>query len=219
MQTKERRTLSFLLFVKYLFAVSLLISAIIHGTAFASYYIATHKEQKEEDSSIIDSRKIKEIDVNIEEIPPELISNKVKSSPAPVEKKDWVEGKKTTGNDPDTSDINENALSGDGTDKDGYLFSFNGDRVPTPIVDFDLQQFFPEAAKRANITDKTVVVLVQIDENGKLMGARVVSGKAGYGFDEAAIKIVKLARFTPGYVKGKPVKMAHRLPITFTLDE
>ena len=218
MSSSDSKKLSFLLLVKYLFTVSLILSALLHGGVYASYYIATHREQTEDDS-IVDSQQLQDIDVSIEEIPPELLSPDVKSNPAPVEKDDWVEGKKDTGPDPDKADIDLNAVSGDGTDKDGYLFSFNGDRVPTPIVDFDLQQFFPEAAKRANITDKTVVVLVQISETGKLMGARVVNGKAGYGFDEAAIKIVKLARFTPGYVKGKPVKMAHRLPITFTLDE
>ena len=45
---------------------------------------------------------------------------------------------------------------------------FNGDKVPTPIIDFDLKQFFPAAAKAANITEKTVVILVQIDETGQL---------------------------------------------------
>jgi len=33
------------------------------------------------------------------------------------------------------------------------------------------------------------------------------------------MKIIRLAKFTPGYVGGKPVKMAHRIPINFTLDE
>lgn len=127
--------------------------------------------------------------------------------------------KNKNGDDPIDDDINVNAVSGNGTDKDGYLFSFNGDKVPTPIIDFDLKQFFPAAAKAANITEKTVVVLVQIDETGALKSAKIASGKAGYGFDEAAIKIINLARFSPGYIAGKPVKMSHRVPINFTLDE
>ncbi|MCB1157432.1 MAG: energy transducer TonB [Leptospiraceae bacterium] len=215
------RRLKIFLFVKYLFALSLSFSALLHGASYASYYIATHTKKKSDDK-IIDSKDIKpmDLDVDITEIPPELINpNPAASNPAPVEKNEWVEGKKQTGTDPSNEDINLNAVSGDGTDKDGYLYSFNGDKVPTPIVDFDLKQYFPEAAKAANITDKTLVVLVQIDEKGNLMTAKIVSGKAGYGFDEAAIKIIKRARFLPGYVKGKPVKMAHRLPITFTLDE
>jgi protein TonB len=65
----------------------------------------------------------------------------------------------------------------------------------------------------------TVTLLVQIDETGKLQGAKVVSGRAGHGFDEAAIKVVNLARWSPGYVAGKPTRMAHRVPVVFTLDE
>ncbi|MBP7280161.1 MAG: energy transducer TonB [Leptospiraceae bacterium] len=196
-----------------LFGTMLALSIFLHFSVYAAYYISTIIEMEE-----IDSDSIKQdVDVNFEEIPPELIGGT--SSPAPVEKSEWVEGKKDSGDDPIEDDINVNAVSGNGTDKDGYLFSFNGDKVPTPIIDFDLKQFFPPAAKAANITDKTVVVLVQIDETGALKSAKIASGKAGYGFDEAAIKIINLARFSPGYVAGKPVKMSHRVPINFTLDE
>ena len=191
----------------------LFLSIFLHFSLYAAYYISTIIESQE-----IDSESVKQdVDVNFEEIPPELIGGT--SSPAPVEKQEWVEGKNKNGDDPIDDDINVNAVSGNGTDKDGYLFSFNGDKVPTPIIDFDLKQFFPAAAKAANITEKTVVVLVQIDETGALKSAKIASGKAGYCFDEAAIKIINLARFSPGYIAGKPVKMSHRVPINFTLDE
>lgn len=197
-----------------LFSITTFLSLALHIGVYASYYIATHRVEEEQ---IIDSQSIvQDVDL-IEEIPPELLGGT--SSPAPVQKQDWVEGKKENGDDPIDEDINENALSGDGTDKDGFLYSYNGDKVPTPIFDFDLKQFFPEAAKQANITDKVVVVLVQIDEHGKLISAKIVSGKAGYGFDEAALRVVQLARFAPGLHKGKPVKMAHRMAINFTLNE
>ncbi|HMV41939.1 MAG TPA: energy transducer TonB [Leptospiraceae bacterium] len=191
----------------------LFLSIFIHFSVYAAYYISTIINIEEVDSDNIKQ----DMDVNFEEIPPELIGGT--SSPAPVEKSEWVEGSNKNADDPIDEDISVNAVSGNGTDKDGYLFSFNGDKVPTPIIDFDLKQFFPAAAKAANITDKTVVVLVQIDETGALKSAKIASGKAGYGFDEAAIKIINMARFSPGYVKGKPVKMSHRVPINFTLDE
>lgn len=196
-----------------LFGTMLFLSIFIHFSVYAAYYISTIIESQEVDSDNIKQ----DVDVNFEEIPPELLGGT--SSPAPVEKSEWVEGSNKNADDPIDEDINVNAVSGNGTDKDGYLFSFNGDKVPTPIIDFDLKQFFPAAAKAANITDKTVVVLVQIDETGALKSAKIASGKAGYGFDEAAIKIINMARFSPGYVKGKPVKMSHRVPINFTLDE
>lgn len=123
------------------------------------------------------------------------------------------------GNWTQDEDINENPVSGNGMDKDGYFYSYTADRVPIPKVDFDLKQFFPAEAKAANITNKIVVVIVQIDETGALKSARVVSEKAGYGFDEAALEIIKRAKFTPGYINQKPVKMSHRVPVNFDLEE
>ena len=132
-----------------LFGAMLFLSIFLHFSLYAAYYISTIIESQE-----IDSESVKQdVDVNFEEIPPELIGGT--SSPAPVEKQEWVEGKNKNGDDPIDDDINVNAVSGNGTDKDGYLFSFNGDKVPTPIIDFDLKQFFPAAAKAANITEKT----------------------------------------------------------------
>ena len=120
-----------------LFATMLSFSIFLHFSVYAAYYISTIIEPEEIDSSSIKQ----DVDVNFEEIPPELIGRT--SSPAPVEKQDWVEANKETRDDPILDDINVNAVSGNGTDKDGYLFSFNGDKVPTPIIDFDLKQFFP----------------------------------------------------------------------------
>ncbi|MGL4368420.1 MAG: energy transducer TonB [Spirochaetota bacterium] len=151
------------------------------------------------------------------DIPPELIGGT--SSPAPVDKQEWVEGKKKTGDDPDQEDINTNQISGDGTDRDGYLFSFNGDKKPSIIADFDLRQYFPLAAKEANVTQFSVTVLVQVDEQGRLVSASVASGPAPYGFNDAALKIVHRARFSPGYKAGHPVKMAHWQDISFVLED
>lgn len=195
-----------------LFKLCIFLSLFLHLSGFLAYYIATLPVDISSDDL-----KIENIEVDFNEIPPELIGGK--SSPAPVEKQEWVEGKNKNADDPSDEDINPNAVSGNGTDKDGYLFSYNGDKQPTPIIDFDLKQFFPAQAKAANITSKTVVVLIQVEEDGKLTSAKIVSGKAGYGFDEAAIKIVNMARFSPGYLGGKPVKMSHRLPISFVLDD
>ncbi len=195
-----------------LFKLCLYISIFLHLTGFLSYYIATLPVEISSDDV-----KVENMDIDFNEIPPELIGGT--SSPAPVEKQEWVEGKNKNADDPSDEDINPNAVSGNGTDKDGYLFSYNGDKVPTARIDFDLKQFFPPAAKAANITNKVVVVLIQVEEDGKLTSAKIVSGKAGYGFDEAALKIVNLARFSPGYIAGKPVKMSHRLPVQFTLDD
>ncbi len=195
-----------------LFRLCLIVSTVVHGLAYAAYYIHTLPSREINSSEL----KIENVDVDFEDIPPELIGGS--SSPTPKEKTEWVEGSGKGVEDAPDDDTDLNAISGDGTDKDGYLFSFNGDRPPTPIIDFDLRQYFPREAKFANISSKTVVVRVQVDEDGKLRGARVVSGRAGYGFDEAAMTVIRRARFAPGYVKGKPTKMAHELPIRFVLE-
>ncbi|PJZ36273.1 energy transducer TonB [Leptospira levettii] len=210
---------SFTLFLQYklrrfgLFRASLFVSVSLHVMCYLIYFVLTLPSE-----AAFQETSLEDVDVSFEEIPPELIGGT--SSPAPVEKQEWVEGSNKDAEDkPDNSDLNPNQLSGNGTDKDGFLFSFNGDRPPTPIIDFDLKAYFPEAAKSANISQKTVVVMVQVDEQGVLQGVKIVSGRAGYGFDEAAIRIIQRARFTPGYDKGKPTRMAHRLPISFDLEE
>lgn len=202
-------------FARNLFIITLLGSLALHGGAYAAYYISQFQEEPE----LIDSSTLnQEVDIMEEvPIPPELLGGT--SSPAPVEKSEWVEGKKKGGDDPADDDLDPNKISGNGTDKDGYLYSWNGDRVPTPIIDFDLRDYFPKAAKDANITERTVTLSVQIDENGNIISSKIVSGRAGYGFDEAAMKIMNRIRFTPGYVSGKPTRMAHRVPITFSLDD
>ncbi len=196
----------------YLFRTTVILSLFLHCSVYAAYYISQMVSIGEVDSSTIN-----ESEIDLQEIPPELIGGT--SSPAPVEKNDWVEGSNKNADDPSNEDINVNAVSGNGTDKDGYLFSFNGDKTPTPILDTDLTKFFPPAAKAAGITKKEVIVLIQVDETGKLNSAKIVSGKAGYGFDEAAMQVTNMARYSPGYVKGKPVKMSHRMPLYFTLPD
>ncbi|WCL48679.1 energy transducer TonB [Leptospira sp. GIMC2001] len=195
-----------------LFQVCVGFSILLHASAMGAYYIATLPSEAD-----LEYKEWEDLEVDFQEIPPELIGGT--SSPAPVEKNEWVEGSNKNADDPIDDDINPNALSGDGTDKDGFLFSYNGDKMPVPIIDFDLKQYFPDQAKAANISEKTVILLVQIDERGSVQSAKIASGKAGFGFDEAAMRIIDRIRFSPGYVQGKPVKMSHRVPIRFSLDE
>ena len=196
----------------YLFRTAIFISIFLHFSSFAAYYNSLLKKNPE-----VDSKNINASEIDFEEFPPELIGGN--SSPTQKDRKDWIEGEDTKKPDPIDEDIDINAVSGNGIDKDGYLISFNGDKVPTPIIDFDLKNYFPPAAKAAGITKKEIIILIQVDETGKLNSAKIVSGKAGYGFDEAALLVVNRARYSPGYLKGKTIKMLHRMPLTFTLQE
>jgi len=200
--------------IKRLFRFCLMISLIFHLIFAAGYFVSYGLPSS--DALLENSMDLDYKDIEID-IPPELIGGD--SRPAPVEKQEWVEGTGKTGRDPDDNDINTNQISGDGTDKDGYLFSFKGDKAPQAIINFDLRQYYPPAAKSADIRNYEVVVLLQIDENGSLITANIASGAAPYGFNEQALKIVKRARFSPGYKDGKRVKMAHYMNVYFVLDE
>ena len=74
-----------------LFGTMLTLSIFLHFSVYAAYYISTIIEMEEFDSESVNQ----DVDVNFEEIPPELIGGT--SSPAPVEKSEWVEGKKDSG--------------------------------------------------------------------------------------------------------------------------
>jgi protein TonB len=200
--------------IRHLFRFSLVISIAVHLAGLSGYLISLyHPSDDVVAGSGLDLPKT-EIEMDI---PPELIGGE--SSPAHVDKQEWVEGSKKDGADPDEKEVNTSQISGDGTDKDGFLFSFHGDKPPQAIIDFDLRQYFPPAAKAANITTYSVQLLIQVDESGKLVSANIASGKAPYGFNDAALQVVRRARFSPGYKAGHPVKMAHFMPVTFVLEQ
>jgi protein TonB len=195
-----------------LFRWCVTLSVAVHVSAYAAYRAATRPSEISSEGLGIEH-----MEVDFEYIPPQLIGDG--GSPAPVEKREWIEGTAKHGEDPADDDFDFNAISGDGTDRDGYLFSFNGDRPPVPLIDFDLRRYYPKAAKDANITSGTVILQVQVDERGALKSAKIVSRKAGYGFDEAALMVINMSRFSPGIQKGKPVKMTHKIPVRFVLGE
>jgi TonB family protein len=78
---------------------------------------------------------------------------------------------------------------------------------------------YPQMAIDDN-KEGTVNVQFIIDENGKVQDARVVGSKLGDGLDEEAERIISvMPKWTPGKVKGKPVKTRLSLPITYRLEE
>ncbi|MBN1532317.1 MAG: energy transducer TonB [Spirochaetes bacterium] len=216
------RTLGERLKTPNLFRICLAFSMVLHLSAYAAYYIRNLPDEAGGEEEEITTENM---EVDFEDVPmdisPDMVSNDLftDSNPAPVEKSEWIEG--SGGTDAPDAEVNDesiNAISGDGTDKDGYYYSFRGDRPPVPIIDFELSRYFPKEAKRASITEKLVVVRIQVDADGTLKGARVVSRRAGFGFEEAAMKVIRRARFRPGYIAGRPTKMTHEIPIRFVLE-
>lgn len=76
---------------------------------------------------------------------------------------------------------------------------------------------YPVAAKRAGI-EGMVVLIVTIDETGRVVDAKVVTG-LGYGLDEAALNVVQRWEYEPASVDGEPIKSTRREKIEFILED
>ncbi|HMB91058.1 MAG TPA: TonB family protein [Rhodothermales bacterium] len=76
---------------------------------------------------------------------------------------------------------------------------------------------YPQKAYNAGVTGRVYVQFV-VNEQGRVENAKVVRG-IGSGCDEEALRVVKQARFEPGQVDGKPVKVQHTLFINFVKSE
>ncbi|MGD1006877.1 MAG: TonB family protein [Ignavibacteriaceae bacterium] len=99
-----------------------------------------------------------------------------------------------------------------------YLDS--ADVMPEPvggIKNIMNKLIYPEAAKKKDIQG-IVKVRAYVDEYGEVTQDEIIQG-LGYGCDEAAKITVYYTRFTPGLIKGKPVKVQVIIPIEFKLSK
>ncbi|HMV76326.1 MAG TPA: energy transducer TonB [Leptospiraceae bacterium] len=86
------------------------------------------------------------------------------------------------------------------------------------IIDSSINRYFPSKAKQAGISNRTVILSVEIDENGNMKKPEIVSGRAGYGFDEAALDLIQKVKWVPGTKDGKPETMKVSVPVYFKLN-
>jgi TonB family protein len=86
----------------------------------------------------------------------------------------------------------------------------NGSALEMPLPDY------PEIARRARATG-TVSIEIVIDETGKVISARAVSGPPL--LKEGAVKAALRARFTPTKLSGQPVKVTGTLNYRFSYDQ
>ncbi len=73
---------------------------------------------------------------------------------------------------------------------------------------------YPEAARRMR-TSGVVEVEVVIDENGKVLSAKTISGPAI--FRDSAVQAAQRARFTPSKLSGQPVKVTGKIIYNFRM--
>lgn len=78
---------------------------------------------------------------------------------------------------------------------------------------------YPQTALDDNVEGRSGVSFV-VNENGKVTDVHTVGAKIGSGLDEEAERVVaSMPKWTPGTVKGKPVKTRMTLPIVFQIEE
>ena len=75
---------------------------------------------------------------------------------------------------------------------------------------------YPELLRAAGIRGR-VVLQVVVDTLGRAERAVTVVESSNRGFDAAALAYVRAARFRPGRVRSRAVRVLIRLPIDFTL--
>jgi protein TonB len=77
---------------------------------------------------------------------------------------------------------------------------------------------YPETAIDEGV-EGTVEVVFAVDENGRVYTPSIKGGKAGYGLDEEATRVVsKMPTWNPGQIKGRNVKSYYSLPISFVIN-
>lgn len=100
----------------------------------------------------------------------------------------------------------------------GYVESKKLTKPPILKINFSLKDFFPAQAKEKGIKAGKSIVQIFLSKKGKLVCTSTVQKSEGYGFDEAAIHIIRKARFRPGEVNGKQVDSYVTLPVEFSLE-
>jgi TonB family protein len=76
---------------------------------------------------------------------------------------------------------------------------------------------YPERAYAFGIEGRVFLQFV-VDQAGRVVDPVVTRG-LGMGCDEEALRVIRLARFEPGTVGGRPVRVRHALPIHFKRQE
>jgi protein TonB len=123
--------------------------------------------------------------------------------------------------------VDKPASGGDGTPvADNKVYSPEGiDFMPEPVggasawakfLSKNLR--FPVPAQEEGISGKVFLSFI-IEKDGHLSNITVDKG-AGHGFDEEALRVLKLAKaWKPGMQNGQPVRVKYSIPINFQLSE
>jgi TonB family protein len=103
---------------------------------------------------------------------------------------------------------------GEGGGMGGGVYRIGGG-VSAPTLIYKVEPEYSEEARKAKYQG-TVVLYVVVNEKGLPMDLKIVRA-LGLGLDEKAIEAVQKWRFRPGYLNGKPVKVAATIEVNFRL--
>ena len=92
-------------------------------------------------------------------------------------------------------------------------------KKPFVKINFKLSDYYPNEAKKKNIRKGESSLRVFIDKKGNLACYTIIKKSEQKEFDEAAIKIIKKAKYKAGEINSSPVDSYVVFPIHFSLDE
>lgn len=75
---------------------------------------------------------------------------------------------------------------------------------------------YPEMARLANM-EGSALILVTVDEEGKVALVRVGKEDGNVGFGQAAMEVIRKCRFTPAMQRDKPVRVEVGINVVFRL--
>jgi protein TonB len=90
-----------------------------------------------------------------------------------------------------------------------------GGGIVQPVVLYKVDPEFSEEARKAKYQG-TVVLTIEVGEDGKPRGIHIVSG-LGLGLDEKAIEAVSRWKFKPAMQNGKPIRAPATIQVNFRL--
>jgi protein TonB len=99
--------------------------------------------------------------------------------------------------------------------KEGDVVKFD-ELDERPVLTSQLRVSYPPMAMRQRI-ETSVILTALISENGDVIDVNVLRGDNRFGFNEAAIRAMRTAKFRPAMKDGKRVKTWQPQPIDFKL--
>lgn len=182
-------------------------------------------------------RSIKNIDIEVYEIPPtanptlQLQPSKPKETPKPVplEKPREVFGLSRKAIQAESSDSAAIEVKAGNTvakeNDDLKLDDKDADSIPIPADDYLVTSMpvlvtvvripYPQQAKKSDIQGAVVMEMI-VDDQGQVREIKVIRGP-GFGLDDAAVEAMKKAKFRPGKIGDKAVAVKFRYKYVFEI--